>query len=177
MTELNDPDRRRLEHRALIAGSTVLALTSVHHVYGAIRYQTPERYYAAIVGATALVAMPRALSISRTRASEATGRAAWWVFWGVNAMVAVLLIGTFEGFYNHLVKVALYFSGASAALMRTLFPTPIYEMPNDAFFEVTGVLQVLPAGAAAYYLAKLLSYRPRRTPGPVTEPFAAQEHR
>jgi hypothetical protein len=176
MNELNDTARRRLEHRALIAGSTVLTLTSVHHVYGAIRYHTPERYYAAVLGAAALVVLLRALFINRTTASDAAGRAAWWVFWGVNAIVAVLLIGTLEGFYNHLVKVVLYFGGASGALMRTLFPAPIYEMPNDAFFEVTGVLQVLPASAAAYYLVALLSHRPRAGRGPAIEPLAAQEH-
>lgn len=161
MNEADSAELRRTERRALLAGSAVLALTAVHHVYGAIRYHTPERYHAAAIGVVALIVMYRALSNSRERAGRGAEKA-WWVFWGVNATIAVLLFGVFEGLYNHLVKVALYYGGASMGLMRTLYPAPMYEMPNDAFFEVTGVLQALPAAVAAYHLIKLLSARRRR---------------
>jgi hypothetical protein len=33
--------------------------------------------------------------------------------------------------------------------MTRLFPPPTYELPNDAFFEITGILQVVPAALAA----------------------------
>jgi hypothetical protein len=36
------------------------------------------------------------------------------------------------------------------AVMVRLFPPPTYEMPNDAFFEITGMLQVVPAALAAW---------------------------
>ena len=29
-----------------------------------------------------------------------------------------------------------------------MFPPPTYEMPNDAWFEISGVLQVIPAAFA-----------------------------
>jgi hypothetical protein len=74
--------------------------------------------------------------------------------------VAVLMIGTFEGLYNHVVKNLLDFGGASPALMMRLFPAPTYEMPNDVFFEITGVLQVVPAALAAWYLCRM-TWRPR----------------
>jgi hypothetical protein len=69
--------------------------------------------------------------------------------------VAVLMIGTFEGLYNHVVKNVLYFGGASSALMTRLFPPPTYELPNDLFFEITGLLQVVPATLAAWYLYRM----------------------
>ncbi|HKG92288.1 MAG TPA: hypothetical protein VKA84_10370 [Gemmatimonadaceae bacterium] len=39
----------------------------------------------------------------------------------------------------------LYFSGASVEQMTRLFPPPRYEPPNDGVFEISGVVQVVPA--------------------------------
>ena len=41
-----------------------------------------------------------------------------------------------------------------------LFPAPTYEMPNDVLFEITGVLQVVPAALAAWHLYRM-TQRPR----------------
>ena len=68
--------------------------------------------------------------------------------------IPILMIGMFEGLYNHVVKNLLYFGGASTGLTR-VFPPPTYEMPNDVFFEITGVLQVVPATLAAWYLSRV----------------------
>ena len=156
MSKANDSDRRWAERRALLAGSTVFALTSIHHVYGAIRYDTPERYHAAVLAAAAVIVMLGALSVSRASPTSVTGRAAWWTFVGLNATVFVVLFGAFEGLYNHALKDALYLAGTPVAQMRVLFPAPMYEMPNNWFFEVTGVLQVVPAAATAHYLNRLM---------------------
>ena len=37
-----------------------------------------------------------------------------------------------------------YFAGASPVVMARLFPPPTFEMPNDAFFEITGIHQDVP---------------------------------
>ena len=42
------------------------------------------------------------------------------------------------------------------ALMHRLFPPPTYEMPDDDFFEVTGVLQLLAVLPAIYYTYRLI---------------------
>ena len=42
-----------------------------------------------------------------------------------------------------------------ARSLERLFPPPTYEMPDDLWFEVTGVLQFLLALWAAYYLFRL----------------------
>jgi hypothetical protein len=60
----------------------------------------------------------------------------------------VLAIGAFEGVYNHVAKDALFLAGAPRTLLLRLFPPPTYEMPNDPWFEVSGVLQVIPAAFA-----------------------------
>jgi hypothetical protein len=147
------------EVRALLAGTTVLVLTTVHHVHGAVLYQTPERYHAVFIAVGAFVLLLGALVSSRRSGASAAGHVAWWTFWGISAAVPVLLFGMVEGLYNHVVKVALYFGGAPASTMETLFPSSIYEMPDDAVFEVTGVLQ-FPAGlVTAYFLFVLLRRR------------------
>lgn len=46
-------------------------------------------------------------------------------------------------------KNILFFSGTSTSTLQEMFPAPTYEMPNDLFFEVSGILQgfiVIPMG-------------------------------
>jgi hypothetical protein len=92
------------------------------------------------------------------------GRVARWTFVLTIIVIPLLLFGVFEGFYNHLVKDALYFSGMSVEQLRRFFPPPMYEMPNDAFFELTGVLQIVPAVSVAFSLYRML--RRSRLHGP-----------
>lgn len=52
---------------------------------------------------------------------------------------------------------------ASPRVLNALFPAPTYEPPSDGFFEITGVLHVVPAGLAAVSLWRLFRTRPRRS--------------
>jgi hypothetical protein len=143
------PDAASNATRSAIA---VLMLTSVHHAYGAYVYDTPWRYHAVVVsGATALVILG-ALAFLRSRSSGLVRTLAWGVLVLAILVFPVLAIGVFEGLYNHVAKNLLFFGGASPALMTRWFPPPTYELPNDAFFEITGILQVVPAALAAWYL-------------------------
>jgi peroxiredoxin len=61
------------------------------------------------------------------------------------AAVAILAlpvagIGFYEGGYNHVLKNLVYFAFGRAQAVA-IFPAPTYEMPNDLFFELTGVAQ------------------------------------
>jgi hypothetical protein len=138
-----------------------LILTSVHHAYGAYVYATPWRLHVVFVAsATALVVLA-ALAVLRAHPAGWLGRAAWWLFALTVLIVPILSLGVFEGFYNHVLKNALFLAGLPARDMVRLFPPPRYELPNDAFFEITGVLQVVPAALAAAKLYRLV--RSRRT--------------
>jgi len=88
------------------------------------------------------------------------GKIAFWLFAIVTLLIPVAGIGVYEGGYNHGLKDVLYFSGASAELMNRLFPAPTYEMPNDAFVEITGVLQFPLALFTGWELVKAI-----RVPG------------
>jgi hypothetical protein len=159
-------DARRTELNALLAAVAAAVTTSVHHVYGAVVYHTPWRYDAVAVGIGTLAILAAALWSSRAAAGASMRRVAWWTFWGLNLSVFVLLLGAFEGLYNHALKDLLYFGGAPLSLLRTLFPAPRYEMPNDWFFELTGVLQVVVSAELAIQLVQLLAHRPRRDATP-----------
>ena len=121
-----------------------LFLFTAHHAYGAIHYGTPWRMHGALLAIPlALVLSLSARLASRGQATRA-GQAANVLF--TSLVVTILLaIGMYEGFYNHVLKNVLFFAGAPPGLFRTLFPAPLYELPDDLWFELSGVLQVLPA--------------------------------
>lgn len=148
----------------------VLLLTSAHHAYGAYIYSTPWRYHVVpVAGATALVLLGTRAEL-RAHPSGLRGRLARSLFALTALAVPILLIGAFEGFYNHVVKDVLYFAGLPAEQMARLFPPPKYEMPNDAVFEISGVLQVVPAALAARHLYRMLAERSDHPASPVGRP-------
>jgi hypothetical protein len=144
---------------AFLAGAATLALTSVHHVYGAILYGTPERYHAVVISAVAMAIMAAGLLAHRWTPGRVTGRVGWWGFWLTTAAVPVLLFGGVEGLYNHGVKVVAFYAGVPEATLLRMYPYDIVELPNDFIFEATGVLQVVPALVAGYHLVRLLGRR------------------
>jgi cytochrome bd-type quinol oxidase subunit 2 len=138
----------RLARPALL----VLLLTSVHHVYGGYIYQTPERYHVLFIAAPAALVILGSLALLRSRAASV----ARWTFVLTTLVVAVLLFGGFEGAYNHVAKNVLYFAGTSEEQMRRLFPSDLYELPNDLFFELTGVLQAFAGAVTAWRLPRFI---------------------
>lgn len=137
----------------------VLFLTSVHHAYGAYVYETPWRYHAVFISAAAALVILGSLTVLRRTAPGFRNNLATGLFVVTILAVPVLTIGLFEGLYNHVVKNLLYFAGGSVALMTRLFPAPTYEMPNDAFFEITGMLQAIPAAFAGWHVVRVLRGR------------------
>lgn len=145
--------------RATRYALAVLLLTSVHHAYGAYAYHTPWRLHAVFVSALAAAAIISSLVVIQRNADETVREIAFSVFAVVVLVVPVGLIGLFEGGYNHVLKNALYFAGASSTLMNRLFPSPTYELPNDLFFEATGVMQAVLGSIAAWLFYRLVASR------------------
>jgi hypothetical protein len=143
----------------MLGALAIALLTSVHHAYGAQIYGTPWRLHAALVSVLATAVAFVALRVLRKRPNDAAGQIAAWVFTADTLVIHVGGFGVFEGGYNHVLKDLLYFGGASPELIRLLFPPPTYELPDDAFFEITGVLQVVPAALAGYYLYRFVQQR------------------
>lgn len=126
--------------RALRASLALLGLTSLHHAYGASAFATPWRWHVvpvAILAAAALIATGRLAHRGQGRHAS-IARA---IFVLLDLLLPGLGIGVFEGVYNHALKNALFFGGASAQTMTALFPPPTYEWPHDWFFEGSGIAQ------------------------------------
>ena len=126
----------------LMSIGTIVLLTSIHHIYGAIHYQTPWRLHTLHINIPLFLTVAFLLfySLKERPSARKMGKLAvmitivTWIIW----------VGLYEGVYNHLIKDILFFSGLSGQMMLNLFPPPTYEMPNDVFFEVTGILQIVP---------------------------------
>jgi hypothetical protein len=168
VVEMGPIHESQLIDRVARYGLLTLLLTSVHHAYGAWTYGTPWRYHVAGVSALAAVVILTGAGLQRTwrpRWARVLGRSLLVM---ITVTLPILGIGLFEGVYNHEAKNALYFGGASRRLVSSLFPAPRYELPNDALFEVSGLLQVVPAAITAAYLYQLLRRWLERTPSPQT---------
>src|SRR6266508_2261819 len=155
--------------RALLLGAlATLGLIAAHHAYGGIRYDTPWRLHGAVVAVGMSPALLALYFTYRRRPSSPAGRAAGWALAGAVLAFPVLVIGAFEGVYNHLAKDVLSLAGAPRGLLLRMFPPPTYELPNDAWFEISGVLQVVPAALACR--ASLRFVRALRTSARMVRP-------
>lgn len=127
------------KHRkAVLSGIALLAVyltTSIHHVYGAVLYDTPWRTHIAYQGASWLMGSYVLLLIC------VKWKKIWlrWIYAIVSGFFFVLAIGLYEGLYNHVLKNILYFVGVANATLMKMYPPPKYELPNDVLFEITGV--------------------------------------
>jgi hypothetical protein len=141
MTDLPHSALLRPRHRrAGAAALALLALTSIHHAYGAFVFATPWRLHIIAIAVPVAIAIVIALRCGSVVSGRRTGQ-----FWTILAAVLILLIpvaaiGLYEGGYNHVFKNIVYFSRGEA-VARALFPPPLYEMPHDVLFEATGIAQ------------------------------------
>lgn len=133
----------------LAAALSTLGLTALHHVYGGLVYDTPWRLHGAFVVVPISLVLVASFTLLRRPPSTRAGRWAGRTLVVVAAVFPVFFVGAFEGAYNHVLKNILYFGGLSGEVFARLFPPPTYELPNDFFFELSGVAQVVPAALAA----------------------------
>jgi hypothetical protein len=132
----------------------MLLLTTIHHIYGGIIYNTPVRFHIAWFAIPVIVVIILLYALHlRKKSSPALSKIALWLFVAVMILIPFGTFGLVEGGYNHLLKNILYFGGASEELMLNLYSDPIFEMPNDFWFEFTGILQFV----AGIYIGYLLT--------------------
>jgi hypothetical protein len=142
MRDLASKLDRRILLRLAAGVGLMTVLTSVHHVYGAIHYRTPWRLHVLPISIPVLLAIYALLFVSARRSPDRAGRIALGAALVLTMIVPVAVFGLFEGVYNHGLKDLLFFAGLPRSLMVILFPPPTYEMPNDLFFELSGLLQI-----------------------------------
>lgn len=136
---------------------SLMCLTSIHHIYGAIIYGTPWRLHILMLSIPVIVLtlLFRWLLLKKENKYS-------WALKGfcmfITLVASVGMIGVYEGLYNHALKNILFFGGASHEILQAMFPAPIYEMPNDLIFEFTGVMQGLIVVPMIVLLTKLSAF-------------------
>jgi len=136
---------------SFIATSLVYIITTFHHLYGAVIYNTPWRRDVGTNGGIVLLVCAVFLYLYRTYRK----RAYLLLYIILNFIVFELGIGLFEGLYNHILKNTLFFGGLTFSKWRTFFPAPAYEIPDNFLFEITGILQFFAALVSMSYLLRL----------------------
>ena len=151
--QLSKPTSERTLMSSFFSTVLVFILTSFHHYYGAIVYQTPWRKHVVLQGGL-ILALCYLFYYLFNRYHK---RAFLTIYLLLSFITFGLGIGIFEGAYNHVLKDILYFSGLiSTDAWRVLFPSPAYEIPNDFIFESTGILQLVLSIIQMYYLWKVV---------------------
>src|SRR6478735_6883000 len=118
----------------------LMIVTSIHHIYGAVVYHTPWRLHVLMLSIPVIILT--LVLYRKLRNEEPHLRSfSYWTFFILTLIPSAGLIGIYEGLYNHILKNLLFFGGANDDLIKHLFPQPTYEMPNNVFFEITGIVQ------------------------------------
>ncbi|UTV41927.1 hypothetical protein MYG64_36345 (plasmid) [Ensifer adhaerens] len=138
----------------------LLVLTSVHHAYGAYIYNTPWRLHIVHLAVPVAILVVGALFVGASKDRTFLGRVAYWLAAIVILAFPVAIIGFWEGGWNHVLKNVLYF-GFGEPAARLMFPAPLYRLPDDLIFELTGIAQFPLAIIAAFKTISLLR-RPTR---------------
>jgi hypothetical protein len=145
--------------------STYLVLiwvtTLVHHIYGALIYNSVWRIYFPLFVFPVILILTlflQYLFLSKKRKSfKITFILFVAFFW-------ILLVGIIEGGYGHLLKNILNWLAYPKAKLETMFPPEFgnqsfFEQPNDWFFEISGISQLILGIFILYYLTKLTKRR------------------
>ena len=88
------------EYPAALRSIAVLVLTSVHHAYGAVIYDTPWRMYVVFFSAPAAMLIAGLFYLGWKHRYRKLGRAATWAGIAVAVVFPIGMIGMFEGAYR-----------------------------------------------------------------------------
>jgi hypothetical protein len=129
----------------------VLAMTSIHHVYGAAIFETPWRLHIVFISIPVALLILAAVAVARSGNGARAGKVASWIYVGLVALFAIAAVGIYEGGYNHLIPNIQHVLGVEHPLREGL-----YEPPDDLFFQLTGIAQFVIAVIAAWTIRKLV---------------------
>ncbi|WP_276369785.1 hypothetical protein [Chryseolinea sp. H1M3-3] len=122
--------------------NVLMLITSLHHVYGAMVYETPWRLHVLLLSIPVVILTTTIHWLVKNRAGKWKNHLS--VINGLIILVfSIILIGAYEGVYNHAIKNIVFFSGIDDGILAKMFPSPKYVLPNNLLFESTGVMQAI----------------------------------
>jgi hypothetical protein len=150
---------RRVLTRVTASAALASRLVIVHALYGARRYDNPALAHAI---APALLWLVLAAILAAVYARR-PGPIKRWVLVALVALPYVGLFGLVHGAIGHGLKLLFHAAGTSAARLAALFDLGDFVVPDDAFFEATGVGTFAAGLLVGYFLVRFL--RVTRAPG------------
>jgi hypothetical protein len=142
------PTTRQLINRSERAILAAYALTTVHHIYGGLVNGAPNR-----LRVPPIMAIPSLVTLGSFYRYKRTGSGAALASFSTVAVLWVVLSGLVHGGYAHAYKDILFLVNGPPELYYPLNPDEHYP-PDDIFFEITGVLEMV----TGYFIA-LFTYR------------------
>jgi hypothetical protein len=143
------PITRQLINRSGLAILAAYALTTIHHIYGGLVDRAPNRLRVPVI-----MAIPSLITLwSLYRYNRTGSGAALATSSSVAVLAWVVLSGLLHGGYAHAYKDVLFLVGGPQELYYPLNPDEHYP-PDDIYFEITGVLEMVPG-----YFTALFTYR------------------
>ncbi len=147
--------REQLIKRVRLAFIAQVALTSIHHVYGGIVYNSAFRLSVPIIAVAELLIVLGLLSWYRQ-----SRRGVALALFSVIAALEGGVQGLFHTLYGHLYKDILFLAGVTADKVRDYFlpllPSDFIYPPNDIFFEGTGLLELVTICLIGIFLYQLI---------------------
>ena len=143
----------QLIRRVTLAFLAQVTLTSIHHIYGGLIYDSTLRLSQPIfAGIEFLIVLGVLFWYRRTKSGVALT-----LFSVLMALIGVVQ-GLFHTLYGHAYKDILFLIGITADMVRNYFlpviPNDFIYPPNNVFFEATGLLELV-----TIYLISIYTYR------------------
>lgn len=136
---------RQIIDRTAVVLLSAYGLTTVHHVYGGLVDSASNRLLVPIIMLFPLLITLGLLYFYRNTRSKT----ALTVFSIITIVFFVLLSGILHGAYAHVYKDLIFLLNGPSELYIALNPDEHYP-PDNVFFEITGILEVV----AAFFVAR-----------------------
>lgn len=144
------PINRRLVNRTAISILAAYALTTAHHIYGGLDGAPNRLRVPFIMAVPSLVALGALRRYKQTGSEPALATAG-----SVTVLAWGILSGIVHGGYAHAYKDILFLLDGPPQLYYPLNPDEHYP-PDDAFFEVTGVLETVTGFFVTLFMYRLI---------------------
>ncbi|HET7825250.1 MAG TPA: ABC transporter permease, partial [Anaeromyxobacter sp.] len=160
----------RATRLVLAAAAAETAVTLLHFVHGARTYDDPGRLHVVGPALTFLAVVAVLTWLFRRH----PGRSTLGALVVATAVPFVGIFGVFHGGWSHAAKLAAFHAGASREALERVFASADFAQPDDAAFEVSGLLGLVAAAVVAALLVRLVreAHRGGGARSSATEPAA-----
>ncbi|MBT8148170.1 MAG: hypothetical protein KJN90_15025, partial [Gammaproteobacteria bacterium] len=112
-------------------------VSSGHHIYGAIIYETPWRIGVSLwIPGIACLILSMLYLLWKYPGTLVADLAAWIVL--VGGVIFQSGFTMFECVYSHVLKIILFVVDTPQNILELLYPAPAYHLPDNIVFELTG---------------------------------------